>query len=105
MKQIAEETVARQPREAMGAVKSIAVETAGTRDLALIDGADGVWIVVPLRWWLSTFLLWLFLPAERRARVKLKVQHRDDPSTTVSVTMRAVRVASRHIRIRGRVDV
>jgi len=87
----------------MVAVKTIAVQHAGTKDLALIDGADAVWLVVPLRWWdLATILFWLFLPSDRKAKVRLTVTEPEDETTTNVVTVLAVRVASRHVRVRGK---
>jgi len=80
----------------MAAVKEVEIEVAGARDLALIGGDDSVWLVVPLRWWdFSTLLFWFFLPADRRASVKLKL------GTGQKVGFKAVRVASRHIRVTG----
>lgn len=81
----------------MSGLRSVEVEVEGTKDLALISNADdSVWLVVPLRWWdLSTLLWWLFAPMDRKASVKLTLA---DGS---KVSFRAVRVASRHVRIRG----
>ncbi len=85
----------------MGHLKSIAIEHAGTRDLALIDGADAVWLVIPLRWWdLATLFFWLLLPADRKAKVKMTIRDAER-DTTNTVSMFAVRVASRHARVRG----
>jgi hypothetical protein len=69
----------------------------GARDLALISSVDdSVWLVVPLRWWdLSTLLWWLFVPADRRASVVLTT------NDGKRVRFRAARVASRHVRVRG----
>lgn len=80
----------------MAALKQIEVEIAGTTDLALIGQNDAVWLVVPLRWWdLATLLWWLFVPVDKKAKVKLTLA---DGS---KVSLRAVRVASRHVRVRG----
>jgi len=81
----------------MSALKSVEVEVEGTRDLALVSSADdSVWLIVPLRWWdLSTLIWWLFAPADRKAQVKLTL------GNGTKVSFRAVRVASRHVRIRG----
>jgi|HubBroStandDraft_2_1064218.scaffolds.fasta_scaffold01263_20 hypothetical protein len=81
----------------MTSLKTIELEIAGTRDLALLAADDSIWLVVPIRWWdLSTIVWWLFCPADRSARVKLTV--RSDSDTRV-VSFRAVRVASRHVRV------
>lgn len=80
----------------MAALKQIEVEVAGTTDLALIGQNDAVWLVVPLRWWdLATLLWWLFVPVDKKAKVKLNLA---DGS---KVSLRAVRVASKHVRVRG----
>ena len=80
----------------MAGLKSIEVELEGTRDLALIAADDSVWLVVPLRWWdLATLAWWLLAPADRKARVTLKM------SGGAQVSFRAVRVAARHARVRG----
>ena len=80
----------------MSAVKSVEVEIEGTKDLALIARNDSVWLVVPLRWWdFATLVWWLFAPADRKARVTLTLAGGE------RVSFRAVRVASRHVRVRG----
>ena len=81
----------------MSALKSIELELEGTRDLALISGDDSVWLVVPLRWWdLATLAWWLLVPMDRRAKVKLTMIGSGE-----RVSFRAVRVATRHVRVRG----
>jgi len=79
----------------MAGIKSIEVELAGTKDLALVSSFDdSVWIVVPLRWWdLPTLIWWLFCPMDRKAKVKLRMHD------NTKVSFRAVRVASRHVRV------
>ncbi len=81
----------------MTGLKSVEVEIKGTKDLALISQRDdSVWIVVPLRWWdLATLIWYLFCPADRKAKIKLTLEDK----STVHCT--AIRVASRHIRVRG----
>jgi hypothetical protein len=80
----------------MSGLKEIELERDGTKDLALIDSQDAVWLVVPFRWWdLATLLFWFFCPADRKARAKLTL------TSGEKVSFRVVRVASRHIRIRG----
>lgn len=81
----------------MSSLKSIELELAGTKDLALVSSADdSVWLVVPLRWWdLATLVWWLFCPSDKKAFVKLTL------GDGKQVKCRAVRVASRHARIRG----
>jgi hypothetical protein len=81
----------------MAGMKSVELDVHGTKDLALVSSADdSVWLVVPVRWWdLATLIWWTFCPADRKARVRLTMA---DGS---KVGFRAVRVASRHVRIRG----
>ena len=81
----------------MAALKTVEVQVEGTRDLALVSSADdSVWLVVPMRWWdFSTLIWWLFAPMDRKARVKLTLGGGE------KVSFRAIRVASRHVRIRG----
>lgn len=80
----------------MVGLKTIEVEVEGARDLALVSADNSVWLVVPLRWWdLSTLIWWLFVPMDRKARVTLTL------SGGERVSFRAVRVASKHVRIRG----
>jgi hypothetical protein len=80
----------------MGGLKSIELEIEGTKDLALISGNDEVWLVVNRRWWdLATLIWWFFVPMDKRARVKLTI------ADGKKVSFWAVRVATRHVRIRG----
>jgi hypothetical protein len=81
----------------MSGLKSIEVKIDGAEDLALISAMDdSVWLVVPLRWWdLSTLIWWLFCPIDRKAKVKLNIMGGR------VVSCNAVRVASRHVRVRG----
>lgn len=80
----------------MSALKSIELELEGTRDLALIARDDSVWLVVPLRWWdLATLGWWLLVPADRKSKIKLTL------GSGEMVAFRAVRVATRHARLRG----
>jgi len=81
----------------MAALKGIALDVQGAKDLALLNTADdSVWIVVSLRWWDVATLAWFFLtPADRRARVTLTLQGAG------KVSCWAVRVATRHARVRG----
>ncbi len=84
----------------MASLKSIELEVESVKDLALISSDDAVWLVVPVRWWdLSTLLWWLLCPADKRALVKLTVGSTDE--ATQKVRFRAIRVASRHMRVRG----
>lgn len=80
----------------MSALKAIELELEGTRDLALISERDSsVWLAVPLRWWDLATLIWFFAPSDRKAKVWLVL---GDGSM---VKINAIRVASRHARIRG----
>jgi hypothetical protein len=80
----------------MAGLKTLELEVVGVKDLALVGGDDSIWLVTPMRWWdLATLAWWLFCPADRRAKVTLTTT--DGKKTS----FRAVRVASRHIRIRG----
>lgn len=80
----------------MSALKHVEIQLEGTKDLALISQDDAVWIVVPLRWWdFATLIWWFFAPWDRKAMVTLTI------AKGTKVTMRAVRVASRHVKVRG----
>jgi hypothetical protein len=83
-----------------GAVKSIAFNVQGARDLALVDQSDGVWVVVPIhytKWYdFATLVWWFFCPADKKAVVTLNFPDR-------SVKVRAIRVATKHARVRGTV--
>ncbi len=84
----------------MAALGSVELELSGTKDLALIGGDDSVWLVVPIRWWdFATLLFWLFAPVDRKGSVVLTIK--DSPGVEKKVRFRAVRVATRHIRVRG----
>jgi hypothetical protein len=81
----------------MSGIKSIEVEVRGARDLALIGADDSVWLVVQIRWWdLATLVWWWFCPADRKAIVRLRLVGAEQ-----RVSFPAVRVASRHMRVRG----
>jgi hypothetical protein len=80
----------------MAAVKSIEMEVGAVKDLALIANDDSIWLVVPVRWWdFANIVWWVFCPADRRAKVSITL------ANGARVSFRAVRVASRHVRIRG----
>jgi hypothetical protein len=80
----------------MAGLKSIELQMAGIKDLALVAADDSVWLVVPVRWWdLATIGWWLLCPADRKACVMLTMV---DGS---KAQFKAVRVASRHVRVRG----
>ena len=86
----------------MAAVTQVELEVAAARDLAMIAKDDSVWIVVPLRWWdLATIVWWLFIPHDRKATVGLTIS---DGLGSKKMRFRAVRVASRHVRVRGLVS-
>jgi hypothetical protein len=77
-------------------LKEIEIGVAGAKDLALIGNDDSVWLVVPLRWWdFSTLLFWFFMPADRRATINLRTFKGEKTS------FKAVRVATRHVRVSG----
>jgi hypothetical protein len=84
-----------------GAVRTIEFEVDGAKDLALIDNADGVWVVVPIhymRWWdLATFIWWFFCPMDKKATIKLRF------TDGKQVLVRAIRVATKYVRLRGTV--
>jgi hypothetical protein len=83
----------------MATLKSIELEVEGTKDLALLAADDSVWLVIPIRWYdLATIIWWLLAPADRRANVTLTTKAGTE---TQKVKFRAMRVASRHIRVRG----
>jgi hypothetical protein len=80
----------------MAAVKEVQVEVKGVKDLALIGNDDSVWLVVPLRWWdFSTLLFWFFLPVDRKASINIKTVKGE------KVAFKAVRVATKHMRVSG----
>lgn len=84
----------------MAALKQIELEVSGVQDLALVGSDDSVWLVVPLRWWdLSTLIWWLFVPNDKKARVKLTFAESRTAANKTKVSFRAVRVASKHIRV------
>lgn len=86
----------------MASLKSVELEVEGTKDLALIAADDSIWLVVPLKWWdLATIAWWLFCPSDRKGKVKLTVKDPAHPDGQRVVNFFAVRVASRHIRVRG----
>ena len=78
----------------MSALRQIEIATEGAQDLALISNDDAVWLVVSLRWWdLATWLWWLLCPSDRKAWVRLSL------SSGRTFRLRALRVASRHLRV------
>lgn len=80
----------------MTTLKSIELHMEDTKDLALIGSDESIWIVVPLRWWdLATFIWWYFVPFDKKRKVALTM---GDGS---KVSFRAVRVASRYVRVRN----
>lgn len=83
----------------MATLKAVELEFNGTKDLALIGGDDSVWLVVPIRWWdLATLFFWVFLPSDRKSTVALTI---DQEGGSKKVKFKAVRVATRSIRVRG----
>jgi hypothetical protein len=80
----------------MAGLKSIELEVEGAKDLALIDSQDGVWLVVPIRWWdFATLIWWLLCPSDRKANIHLRLTNEQ------KINAKAVRVATRHVRVRG----
>jgi hypothetical protein len=80
-------------------VKEIELDIEAVSDLALIASDDSVWLVVMMRWWdIATWLWWFLHPADKRARLKLTMKDER------IVSVKAVRVATRHARLRGRVS-
>jgi hypothetical protein len=80
----------------MAGVKSVELKLEGLVDLALVGGDDSVWLVVPLRWWdLATWVWWFMCPADRKAKVALTLMDGK------KVNVKAVRVAVKHVRVRG----
>jgi hypothetical protein len=83
----------------MATLKAVELEFSGTKDLALIGGDDSVWLVVPMRWWdLATLFFWLFLPTDRKSSVTLTLS---EEGGSKKVKFKAVRVATRFVRVRG----
>jgi hypothetical protein len=78
-------------------VKEIEIDIDGTSDLALIASDDSVWLVTPLRWWdFATVIWWLLVPSDKRARVRLSL------GDERVLSVKAVRVATKYVRLRGR---
>lgn len=78
----------------------ISVETRkvlGRLDPVALVAADGsVWLAMRPAWWdLASWIFWLFTPSTRRARVRLRVNSNFDH------VVRAVRVSSIHVSVRG----
>lgn len=77
-------------------IKVDASEQVGT---ALIASDGAIWLpVAPRLWDLATWLWWWLAPRERCARVRLIDNHGNVIHT------RAVRLAKRHVYVRGRVN-
>lgn len=80
----------------MAGVKSVELQLDGINDLALLGQDDSIWLVVPLRWWdLATVIWWWMCPADKRAKVTLTMVDGK------KVNVRAIRVATKHVRVRG----
>jgi hypothetical protein len=80
----------------MSAVKEVELQLEGLADMALVGSDDSIWLVVPLRWWdLATLLWWLFVPMDKKAKVMLTLGDKK------KVKCKAVRVATKHVRVRG----
>jgi hypothetical protein len=80
----------------MSAVKEVELHLEGLTDMALIGHDDSIWLVVPLRWWdLATLAWWLFVPVDKKATVNLTL------AEGKKVKCKAVRVATKHVRVRG----
>jgi len=81
------------------ALKNIELEVKAVKNLALISQNDAVWVVVHTRWWdLATWLWWWFCPSDKKAMVNLTL---DGGVGHKVVTTKAIRVATRHCRVRG----
>lgn len=79
-------------------VKSIEIDVEDIRDLVLVAADDSVWLVVATRWWdLASLIWWWLVPSDKRARVTLRM------SGEMTVSVKAVRVATRFVRVRGKV--
>jgi hypothetical protein len=79
----------------MSTVKTIEYDVGEYHGTALIASDDSIWIAINPKWWdLATFLWWWFCPYDRKAWVVL--------NTTQGRTVRtkAIRVATKHVRIR-----
>jgi hypothetical protein len=83
----------------MAGLKSLEIEVEGAKDLALVASDNSVWLVIPIRWWdLSTLIWWLFCPSDKKAKVKLRTTDEQ------KVSFWAARVATRHVRVTGRIQ-
>jgi hypothetical protein len=81
----------------MPEVKTLQFEMIVSSTLGLLAEQDGsFWLVVPRRWWdLATLIWWWFIPFDKKKVVKLTM---DDGT---KMRCRAVRVATRYLRVRG----
>ena len=80
----------------MSAVKSVELHLEGLTEMALVGSDDSIWLVVPLRWWdLATLIWWAFVPVDKKAFVTLTL------AEGKKVKCKAVRVATKHVRVRG----
>jgi hypothetical protein len=78
-------------------VKAIEIDIEQISDLVLIASDDSVWLVVATRWWdLASLIWWWLCPADKRARVNLRM------GAGIFVSAKAVRVATRHARVHGK---
>lgn len=79
-------------------VKSIELEIEAVTDLAFIASDDSVWLAVSARWWdLATWIWWWLHPADKRARFTLTLKDER------RISVKAIRIATRHARVRGTV--
>ena len=82
----------------MTTMKVVEVDATQQHGTALIDGEDSVWITLAPRVYdLATWFWWWLAPADKKAWVTLNT------SDGRKVRSRAIRVARRHVRIRGMV--
>jgi hypothetical protein len=84
-------------QEQMSEVTELHFEMTVSSSLGLLAEHDGTfWLVVPKRWWdLSTLIWWLFIPFDKKKCVKLTMANGS------KVHCKAVRVATRYVRVRG----
>lgn len=80
----------------MTSMKIVTLDAKEAHGTALIAQDDTVWVAIHMRWWdLSTIMWWWLCPSDRKGFAYLNLQDGR------KVRTRVIRVAHRHVRIRG----
>ena len=67
---------------------------------ALVAQDDSVWVAIQPKWWdLATWIWWWFCPSDKKSVVNLRTY--DGLGGNVLVRSRAVRVATKFVRVKG----